>query len=368
MSLYLVLLIVLLLAAAGFFAGRARALGRAGGDRRALHSLPGYYGSRVMLWTAVPALLLLAGWAAVQPIYLDIHVSRSLDMPAGASAGQRSLVMADVRRVADGLDTAVAQGEMTAQQAQALDPGNVRSRLGSLGIALGSDVTAGELAAAQNWRALSAAGNAARAVAVLLLALVTGFWAWRGTDVALRARNSVEAAIRALLIGAALIAIATTLGIVLSLLFNTIHFFRIYPAGAFFFGTTWSPSFGGGSQLGILPLLWGTLYISLIALLVSVPIGLYAAIYLSEYASPPCPRHRQAAARGAGRHSDHRLRPVRAGHRGAAAAGYIRTRHGGLDARRNRGDDRRAGDGGDADPLRLVPVRRHHQRRAAVDA
>ena len=49
----------------------------------------------------------------------------------------------------------------------------------------------------------------------------------------------------------------------------------------------WAPSFSHGSQLSILPLLWGTLYISFVALLVSVPIGLYAAIYLSEYASKP---------------------------------------------------------------------------------
>ena len=89
------------------------------------------------------------------------------------------------------------------------------------------------------------------------------------------------------MIAAASIAILTTLGIVLSLLFETANFFRQYSWTEFFFSTTWSPSFsgrGGASQLGILPLLWGTLYISTIALIVAVPIGLFAAIYLSEYA------------------------------------------------------------------------------------
>ncbi|MEC9104080.1 MAG: phosphate ABC transporter permease subunit PstC, partial [Pseudomonadota bacterium] len=54
----------------------------------------------------------------------------------------------------------------------------------------------------------------------------------------------------------------------------------------FFFGLTWAPSFGGGSELGIIPLFWGTFYISIIALAVAVPVGLFAAIYLSEYATP----------------------------------------------------------------------------------
>jgi phosphate transport system permease protein len=80
--------------------------------------------------------------------------------------------------------------------------------------------------------------------------------------------------------------ILTTIGIVLSLIFNTVAFFQLYPAAEFFFSPTWNPSFGGGSTLGILPLLWGTLYISLIALVVAVPIGLFTAIYLSEYAGP----------------------------------------------------------------------------------
>ena len=102
-----------------------------------------------------------------------------------------------------------------------------------------------------------------------------------------RARNAVEAGVRGLLIAAASIAILTTIGIVLSLIFNTVEFFKLYPLTEFFFGTEWAPSFGGGSTLGILPLIWGTLYISLITLLVAVPVGLFAAVYLSEYASRP---------------------------------------------------------------------------------
>ena len=102
---------------------------------------------------------------------------------------------------------------------------------------------------------------------------------------ALRARTQVERVVMAALIGCSLIAVLTTAGIVASLVVETFHFFQLYPAQDFFLSTTWTPKFGGGSQLGIWPLLWGTLYVSAIALLVAVPVGLMSAIYLAEYAS-----------------------------------------------------------------------------------
>ncbi|ARC37445.1 phosphate ABC transporter permease subunit PstC [Paracoccus yeei] len=192
------LLIVLALAAAGFYLGRSRALAAAQGDSRKLHSRTSYYGWNIALFTAVPALFLIAIWSFAQP---------------------------DVNR------TVLA------------------------GVAL----------------ILAAAGMA---------------WSLSRTAPDFRARNVVETFVRFLLILCSSIAILTTAGIVLSMLFETGHFFQQYPWQDFLFGTTWSPRFGGGSQLGILPLVWGTLYISLIALAVSIPIGLFAAIYMSEYASP----------------------------------------------------------------------------------
>lgn len=120
----------------------------------------------------------------------------------------------------------------------------------------------------------------------LLLALVGGGVALQRTNPEFRARNAVEAFVRFLMILCSCIAILTTAGIVFSMIFETGHFFQQYPWQDFLFGTTWAPKFGGGSQLGIVPLLWGTLYISMIALAVSIPIGLFAAIYMSEYATP----------------------------------------------------------------------------------
>ncbi|RDD73186.1 phosphate ABC transporter permease subunit PstC [Paracoccus versutus] len=136
------------------------------------------------------------------------------------------------------------------------------------------------------WRFVQPAANPTP-VAILALVLAAaglGLALFRAAP-GFRARNAVETMVKGLLILCSSIAILTTAGIVFSMLFETGHFFQKYSWHEFFFGTTWSPRFGGGSQLGILPLLWGTIYISLIALAVSVPIGLFAAIYMSEYAS-----------------------------------------------------------------------------------
>ncbi|MFV2052699.1 phosphate ABC transporter permease subunit PstC [Aliiroseovarius sp. YM-037] len=133
---------------------------------------------------------------------------------------------------------------------------------------------------------LPKAGGWELAIAVIVVAVIGCAWAFAKTAANRRARNLTEGWVLGLLIFAASIAILTTLGIVLSMLFETMNFFSQYSAAEFFFGLTWSPDFRGDSELGILPLLWGTLYISFVALLVAVPVGLFAAIYMSEYAGP----------------------------------------------------------------------------------
>ena len=99
-----------------------------------------------------------------------------------------------------------------------------------------------------------------------------------------RARAHAESLIKVALIAASIVAILTTIGIVFSMLFEARNFFSQYDWKDFFFSSEWSPNFRGNSSLGILPLLWGTLYISFISLIFAVPTGLFAAIYLSEYA------------------------------------------------------------------------------------
>ncbi len=284
MSTFSILIILFALAAIGYILGRGRAMKSAGGSIRALHSLPHYYGWNVALFTLVPALALLALWLVVQPAWIDAQVAKSL--PQGAlEDGAYSLMVSDVRRLAEGLDTAVAKGMITPDAANTIN-GDIRAQLGAAGVALGAEVKPEILVAAQEMRRLGQAGDMWRNVAVIALAVLGLLFGLHLTNRDFRARNTVERAVLALLIGAAMIAILTTLGIVLSMLFETRHFFAQYPAFDFFFSTKWAPNFRGGSDLGILPLLWGTLYISFIALLVAVPIGLFAAIYMSEYAGP----------------------------------------------------------------------------------
>ncbi|MEP3429245.1 MAG: phosphate ABC transporter permease subunit PstC [Roseibium sp.] len=286
MSLPILLAALLLLAIVGYIAGRWKAMKSAGGDQRVLHSLPGFYGWHVVVFTLVPALLVLAVWLAIQPLHINSQVS-SMISEATIADSSLDLIMSDVVRIADGLDAAIEQGVLTRNNALTLqvDVTDVRHLLGEVGVALGSDVTTEILQAAQTYRGIASTGYLLRAVVVLGVAGLGFVFAFRRTHKDFRARNVVEGGIRYILIGAASIAVLTTVGIVLSLIFNTVEFFKLYPAEEFFFGLTWSPSFGGGSELGILPLIWATLYISLIALTVAVPIGLFAAIYLSEYAS-----------------------------------------------------------------------------------
>lgn len=280
-------LIVLAIAIAGFFAGRRRAIATADGDARKLHSLPGYYGQSILLFAAVPALLLLGGWMLVQPALIETRVASMIRDADVAEGSTRDLVMADVRRLANGLSTLVARGEMSNAEVDAMSAAatDTRARLAAAGVALGSEIKPDVLDAAREYRRLSTFSQTVMTAAVLATVIVGFVLAYSRIKPEFRARNVSEGFVTILMILASMVAVATTFGIVLSLAFETVHFFELYPATKFFFSSVWNPQFRGGSDLGILPLVWGTLYVSFIALLVAVPIGLLSAIYLSEYAS-----------------------------------------------------------------------------------
>ncbi len=199
--------------------------------------------------------------------------------------GAKSLVMVDVRRISDGLGLILAQGDVSESELVDMraDLTNVRSRLAEVGVALGSDVAPAVFEAAKSYREFDSIASSVRNVAVIVVALAFAFWAWSRITPKMRARNITETFIKALLMGSSLVAILTTVGIVASLLFESLQFFQLYPASEFYFSTVWNPQFRGGSDFGFLPLLWGTLYVSFVALLVAVPIGLMIAIYLAEY-------------------------------------------------------------------------------------
>ncbi len=283
MSLGLLFLTVLALAALGYAVGRRKAMGTVGGDMRKLHSLPTFYGWITALGVVVPVLVVSLVWLFLEGFVIHNSALSQIDpadVPADSSI---NLMMADVTRLSQGLSVLESNGLDLAVIKQDLDA--LKIALGEAGVAMGNDPTPNMIAAAEAVRTTASYSRLGLTLATLGLALAGLAWGLRRISPDFRARNATERVSIGLLIVASLIAVLTTVGIVVSLMAETVHFFRVYPASTFFFSTTWDPKFGGGSTLGIMPLVWGTLYVSVISLIVAVPIGLFSAIYLAEYAS-----------------------------------------------------------------------------------
>jgi phosphate transport system permease protein len=149
-----------------------------------------------------------------------------------------------------------------------------------------------QIEAAEHYKRLASSFSQIKSALVFLVAIVGALLAVRRVTPLLRARNHVEAIIEWVLFASSFLAVATTLGIVLSILFEAIRFFRLIPMTDFLFGLHWSPQMairadqvGASGSFGVIPLLVGTLLISAVALVIAVPVGLMSAIFLSEYAT-----------------------------------------------------------------------------------
>jgi len=301
--------IIILFGLAGFFACRAQArqLEQRG---QKMHSRPLYYGWWAFFVTSAPALLFLLIWTMSSNLYLErrafshLAAQNTAAMPAASAMAGRAenSGAAPAQSAGSGLEKAVlsdlvknlpALGGNIADYAQA-SYASVREKLLTVkNIALVENGRDYMLPLAVKWletrRILQKTGGAA-AIILAALAFAGSFYYVRP---AFRARNKVEQLVTSTLFLASLLAIATTIGIVLSMLFQTVHFFESVSPRAFFFGTVWDPRFstaageaGATGRFGLVPLLAGTLYIALVAMIVAVPIGLFAAIYMAEYASP----------------------------------------------------------------------------------
>jgi phosphate transport system permease protein len=263
MSLAIALAAIIAIAAvAGWFGfTRASRLRASGGGR--LHSLPVYHGAYAALWVALPALLLLAVWTPVQSNLVDQAVLAS---PEGRALPdfdmQRQTIMAEAREIARGDREAGFNPESSSLAPRYREADNRYSTIGG--------------------------------AAAILAALLAGAFALRRTSPQFRARTGVERWLMAVLIAASLIAIFTTLGIVLSLMFESLRFFELVPPTDFLFGTQWSPQTamradqaGSSGAFGSVPLFWGTIFVgAIIAMIVAIPLGLMSAIYLTQYAHP----------------------------------------------------------------------------------
>ena len=227
MSAGLLSLVILAFAIVGFVVGRARAMQKAAGDSRVLHSLPSYYGYSVFLFTAVPALIIVAAWSIFQPMVIDASVIGRIAPSDISDGSSRALVMSDVRRVADGIDQLVASGTLSEQQLSDMRAAqtDVRAVLAGAGIALGADVKPTVFQAAKAYRDNTATGKVILNIVALVAAIVGFGFAMMRIETAFRARNVVERFILVLLIAASSVAVLPTLGIVMSLVFETFHFF-----------------------------------------------------------------------------------------------------------------------------------------------
>jgi len=237
------------------------AVSRAQGGQARLHSLPVYYGLYATLWMGLPALAALGAWVFFQDFLITRLVVSSLppemrDVPAD----QLGLIINDIRNLATG---------------------NIVS----------GDLSSSAHAAAEHFSRLQSAASVSIWVLVISIAFAGLALARARIKPGLRARNSVEKATMVIMISFSLVAILTTLGVILSVFYESLLFFRKVPVSEFLFGTEWSPQIalrsdqvGASGSFGSIPLFSGTLLVSAIAMFVAVPIGLMSAIYLSEYA------------------------------------------------------------------------------------
>ena len=261
---YLLVALILILAVVGYSMGRSRAVATVGGEAQKLHSLPSYYGSYVALWCGVPALLLVAGWLLAKPMLAEWALRGELDPQTlqSLTASELRLMVSNIVNLATGN---IVSGEPTPEM----------------------------LRAAEAYQGMEQISQIAMTVVGIALAILgLGFARTRITPT-LRARNTVERFVSVIMMIASLIAILTTAGIVLSLLFESLRFFQKVPFSEFLFGLSWSPQtalradqVGSSGAFGAVPIFLGTAVITVIAMCVAVPIGLFSAIYMSEYAGP----------------------------------------------------------------------------------
>jgi len=263
MQLTILFVLLLALTTAGYALGRDKSVRIVGGRIVELHSVPAYYGVFVALWAGLPAFILMALWFVSEDwLLMRVILSGLPERLTSVDAQALNLLHADILNLVGGIDT----GRVTDQAI--IDAAERYKAVRSLG----------------DWLVLGGC----------LLVSITGFRVAHGRVAReLRARNKVERALNVFLIICSLVAIVTTIGIVLSLLFEAMHFFAAVSPIEFLFGLHWSPQMairadqvGSSGSFGAVPLFAGTLLITAIAMVVAVPVGLMSAIYMSEYADP----------------------------------------------------------------------------------
>ena len=244
---------------AAYVIGHERSLQTA--KRSELASLPFFYGVLTLMWAAIPGLLFFGLWIIFESTVIDWVILQSLPEDVRAQPeNYRGLIINQVYNLAYSDHLTFAPDFM--------------------------------LQAADRLVALDKASRLLRTVVVLVSMLIAIALVWLWIHPKLRALDIVERWFRNVLLACACISVLATVGIVLSVLTESIRFFQYVPVHEFLFGLEWSPqtaSLAGleneSLRFGAVPLFAGTLSIAGIAMVIAVPLGLMSAVYLSEYAS-----------------------------------------------------------------------------------
>ncbi|WP_313574603.1 phosphate ABC transporter permease subunit PstC [Brevundimonas sp.] len=259
---WIFLLLLIAFAVLAYVAGRALAVRRSQGAKS--HSRPGQHGLYALIWVGVPALAMLIA-ASVFSTSIEQQMMRAgaPDSVTQLEPFRREAFFADARLVGAG------------QEARQIWPAPYAEELPAEGR------RAHRIAAALNWGG---------GVAALIAAVLGGLFVFTRIRPDLRARNKVEGWITGVLFACSAVAVLTTLGIIFSLVIDSLRFFSMVPITEFLFGTKWSPQIairadqvGSSGAFGAVPLFAGTFLIMAIAMAVAAPIGLFSAVYLSEY-------------------------------------------------------------------------------------
>jgi len=255
-----VLLITLLFSIAGFFIGRLRAFHTVSGDASLLHSLPSYHGAYVGVWIAIPSIILVLLWSLFQAPLIDSLLigSLPLEKTQGLNDSQLSLVLSEIKSAAAGNLFAKPDAHI--------------------------------LAAAERYNSWMSYSQWLMSAIAIGLMVLFGLYTRSKIAKRFRARQHVERTFDGLMISCAAAAILVTVGIVVSLLIEALHFFESVSPLEFFFGLNWEPQIPiregqvtAGGAFGAIPVFAGTLQIAFLAMLVATPLGLLSSIYLTEY-------------------------------------------------------------------------------------
>ncbi len=254
---------ILVISVIGYFLGtkRAKTIASTSGGIKSLHSLPAHYGLYNALSCLMPTLLVYIVYLFFEDtVVTGIMVESFPQELSTIPKNELSLIVNDIKNIALG------------------------------NFASGANPTV--QAAADQYLSLQASSRNIITIILftgILCSLTLSYRSIKGT---LRARNIIESIVKIFLICCSCVAVLTTLGIVLSVLFEAIRFFQVIPLQDFLLGLDWSPQTairedqaGSSGAFGVVPVITGTVLIACIAMMVAIPVGLLSAIYLSEFAS-----------------------------------------------------------------------------------